>query len=193
MGLAFMDAAAQRHPCASQALRQLDSAYARLMQAPDDPTAQKNFFDAFPQSFFELEVLFGYRPDLLTPNLYESGYDYTTAFRTKLPTIPREQRVQRLISLFIGGHWEADTPNYLKEVLKDYMDAQPLTFFRLLSRRTPAEQLLFWQCFWQNPCYDPWLAGARNVYKKAAGKKYPREVRRMENAFRDFAGTIIGG
>ena len=114
-------------------------------------------------------------PSSFPPIFYASGYDYTEAFRSKIPAVPVETRIDRLITLFMDGHWEADAPSYLKEELHTYADAHPLAFFRLLSRRTPAEQRLFWQCYWQNPCKDPWLAAALSHYKKAAARKYPRE------------------
>gem|GEM_PF-449678 len=156
------------------------------------PARQKAFFEAFPKTFFELEVLFGYHPELIPSNLYASGYDYTEAFRNKIPAVPVETRIDRLITLFMDGHWEADAPSYLKEELHTYADAHPLAFFRLLARHTPAEQRLFWQCFWQNPCKDPWLATALSHYKKAAARKYPRETAVMMSAYRDFAGTLEG-
>ena len=152
----------------------------------------KGLFEAFPKTFFELEVLFGYYPELIPANLYASSDDYTEAFRSKIPAVPVETRIDRLITLFMDGHWEADAPSDLKEELHIYADAYPLAFFRLLARHTPAEQRLFWQCYWQNPCKDPWLAAALSHYKKAAARKYPRETAVMESAYREFAGTIEG-
>ena len=106
--------------------------------------------------------------------------------------MPVETRIDRLITLFMDGHWEADAPGYLKMELKAFANAHPLAFFRLLARHTPAEQRLFWQCYWQNPCKDPWLATALSHYKKAAARKYPRETAVMMSAYRDFAGTLEG-
>ena len=183
---------AQKAPDLSPAAQRLTEAYTALQQSPTDTARQKAFFGAFPKTFFELEVLFGYHPELIPANLYASGYDYTEAFRNKIPAVPVETRIDRLITLFMDGHWEADAPSYLKEELHTYADAHPLAFFRLLARHTPAEQRLFWQCFWQNPCKDPWLATALSHYKKAAARKYPRETAVMMSAYRDFAGTLEG-
>ncbi|MBF1059858.1 MAG: hypothetical protein HXL31_03105 [Prevotellaceae bacterium] len=185
-------ASAQNAAGTSPAQQKLSAAYAALLQQPGDTARQKAFFEAFPKTFFELEVLFGHHPELIPSNLYASGYDYTEAFRSKIPAVPVETRIDRLITLFMDGHWEADAPGYLKIELKAFADKQPLALFRLLSRRTPAEQRLFWQCYWQNPCKDPWLATALSHYKKAAARKYPRETAVMESAYREFAGTIEG-
>lgn len=185
-------ASAQNAAGTSPAQQKLSAAYAALLQQPGDTARQKAFFEAFPKTFFELEVLFGYYPELIPANLYASSDDYTEAFRSKIPAVPVETRIDRLITLFMDGHWEADAPSDLKEELHIYADAYPLAFFRLLARHTPAEQRLFWQCYWQNPCKDPWLAAALSHYKKAAARKYPRETAVMESAYREFAGTIEG-
>ena len=183
---------AQKAPDLSPAAQRLTEAYTALQQSPTDTARQKAFFEAFPKTFFELEVLFGYNPELIPANLYTEGPNYSTAFWTRLPAVPLDQRADRLIDLFTGGEWEADMPSYLKSELKAFADKQPLALFRLLSRRTPAEQRLFWQCYWQNPCKDPWLAAALSHYKKAAARKYPRETAVMESAYREFAGTVGG-
>lgn len=185
-------ASAQNAAGTSPAQQKLSAAYAALLQQPGDTARQKAFFEAFPKTFFELEVLFGYNPELIPSNLYTEGPNYSTAFWTRLPAVPLDQRADRLIDLFTGGEWEADMPSYLKSELKAFADKQPLALFRLLSRRTPAEQRLFWQCYWQNPCKDPWLATALSHYKKAAARKYPRETAVMESAYREFAGTVGG-
>ena len=185
-------ASAQNAAGTSPAQQKLSAAYAALLQQPEDTARQKAFFEAFPKTFFELEVLFGYNPELIPSNLYTEGPNYSTAFWTRLPAVPLDQRADRLIDLFTGGEWEADMPSYLKSELKAFADKQPLALFRLLSRRTPAEQRLFWQCYWQNPNNDPWLGTALSHYKKAAARKYPRETAVMESAYREFAGTIEG-
>ena len=185
-------ASAQNAAGTSPAQQKLSAAYAALLQQPGDTARQKAFFEAFPKTFFELEVLFGYNPELIPANLYTEGPNYSTAFWTRLPAVPLDQRADRLIDLFTGGEWEADMPSYLKSELKAFADKQPLALFRLLSRRTPAEQRLFWQCYWQNPCKDPWLAAALSHYKKAAARKFPRETAVMTSAYRDFAGTLEG-
>ena len=185
-------AQAQNAPALSPGAQRLAETYAALHQNPTDTARQKAFFEAFPKTFFELEVLFGYHPELIPANLYASGYDYTQAFRSKIPAVPVETRIDRLITLFMGGHWEADAPSYLMDELSTYANAHPLAFFQLLARHTPAEQRLFWQCYWQNPCKDPWLATALSHYKKAAARKYPRETAVMMSAYRDFAGTLEG-
>ena len=176
----------------SPAQQKLSAAYAALLQQPGDTARQKAFFDAFPRSFFELEVLFGYNPELIPSNLYTEGHNYSTAFWTRLPAVPLDQRADRLIDLLTGGEWEGDMPNYLKSELKAFADKEPLALFRLLSHRPQPVQRLFWQCYWQNPNNDPWLAAALSHYKKAAARKYPRETAVMESAYREFAGTVGG-
>ena len=183
---------AQKAPDLSPAARRLTEAYTALQQSPTDTARQKAFFEAFPKTFFELEVLFGYNPELIPANLYASGNDYTQAFRSKIPAVPVETRADRLIDLLTGGEWDGDMPNYLKSELKAFADKEPLTLFRLLSRRPQPVQRLFWQCYWQNPNNDPWLAAALSHYKKAAARKYPRETAVMESAYREFAGTVGG-
>ncbi len=185
-------AQAQNTANLSPSAQRLAETYAALHQNPTDTARQKAFFEAFPKTFFELEVLFGHHPELIPTNLYASGYDYTQAFRSKIPAVPVETRIDRLITLFMGGHWEADAPSYLNDELSTYANAHPLAFFQLLARHTPAEQRLFWQCYWQNPCKDPWLAAALSHYKKAAARKYPRETAVMVSAYHDFAGTLEG-
>lgn len=185
-------ATAQNASVLSPAQQKLSAAYAALLQQPGDTTRQRAFFDAFPRSFFELEVLFGHHPELIPANLYTEGLNYSMAFWTRLPAVPLDQRADRLIDLLTGGEWEADMPSYLKSELKAFADKQPLALFRLLSRRPLPVQRLFWQCYWQNPDKNPWMATALSHYKKAAARKYPRETAVMESAYREFAGTIGG-
>ena len=185
-------AQAQNTANLSPSAQRLAETYAALHQSPTDTARQKAFFEAFPKTFFELEVLFGYHPELIPANLYTEGLNYSMAFWTRLPAVPLDQRADRLIDLLTGGEWEADMPSYLKSELKAFADKQPLALFRLLSRRPLPVQRLFWQCYWQNPCKAPWLAAALSHYKKAAARKYPRETAVMMSAYRDFAGTLEG-
>ena len=49
---------AQKAPDLSPAAQRLTEAYTALQQSPTDTARQKAFFEAFPKTFFELEVLF---------------------------------------------------------------------------------------------------------------------------------------
>jgi hypothetical protein len=66
------------------------------------------------------------------------------------PAIPDSVYCDKLISLSIGGRWDADAPSALKTVLHKAMLMKTQSMFDRLSKQTRGFQLRFWQFYWSS-------------------------------------------
>ncbi len=75
----------------------------------DTPEAIERFFCAFPNSFKEMEDLFGYSEQNKAAPLYnyEDGVTILEYFKN-LTTIPKADYYNKYINICVGGVWEAD-------------------------------------------------------------------------------------
>lgn len=75
----------------------------------DDPVAVERFFCAFPNSFKEMEDLFGYSEQTKAAPLYRrvDGAPILEYFKN-LTTISKADYYNRYINICVGGVWEAD-------------------------------------------------------------------------------------
>jgi hypothetical protein len=75
----------------------------------DDPVAVERFFCAFPNSFKEMEDLFGFSEKNRGAPLYnyEDGAAILEYFKN-LTTIPKADYYNKYINICVGGVWEAD-------------------------------------------------------------------------------------
>lgn len=82
---------------------------AKTSDSPKNLEYGRNFFDAFPNSFNEMQELFGYDDQKGAAPLYTnpSGENIIQYF-SKLNTIPKDKYYNKYINICINGIWEAD-------------------------------------------------------------------------------------
>lgn len=128
---------------------QLNSAYRTLSINPDNKEAQEQFFKAFPKNWSEFIITYQYDDsedyDL---TMYFLADDHITTLGEKLTLIDKYTYYKRLISLGIGGSWDADAPNYLKSLLHSKMKENTTTMLECLSQLDREKQLQFWTFYW---------------------------------------------
>ena len=155
-----------------------------LQKSPNDSIKQRNYFNAFPLNFPDLLVALGYTS---FSDPLPDCEDYVFTFRD-LTYISEEEKMVRLSHIMLGGFWQADGVNFTFDIMKDLMSKNPDRAFRIISRLTECQQILFWQCYWQNPCEDPSLEKDFNLFYSTPG--YNRERQVMKEAYESFKGDL---
>ena len=168
----------------NEKVRLLEKSLKELQQSPADSVRQRNFFNAFPQSFPDLLVTFGYTS--FSEPLLDYG-DYVAAFRD-LKFISEEEKMIRLSHLMIGGFWQADGVNMTHYIMKELMSKNSDRALGIVSRLTECQQILFWECYWQNPCEDPSLEKNFKLFYSISGFNRERQI--MKQAYESFKGEL---
>lgn len=166
------------------AKERLIQAYHALCQQPDDSTRQVAFFQAYPATYSEVQVCFGYnrfqKPDL-------DYVAYTQAFE-QLRYISDSQKIAHLFNVMVGGYWQADAHSAHVDILQKLMQKDTKLAFSIIAKESIQRQTLFWQYYWQNPCMDPSLERDYNLYNKIAGHKAEKKI--MKQAYDLFRGEL---
>lgn len=166
------------------AKERLIQAYHALCQQPDDSVRQVAFFQAYPATYSEVQVCFGYnrfqKPDL-------DYVAYSQAFE-QLHYISDSQKITHLFNMLVGGYWQADAHNAHFGILKDLMKKAPKQAFSIIAKESIQRQTLFWQYYWQGPAVDPSQKEDYNTYYKIAG--YNAEKKVMTEAYALFRGKL---
>ena len=164
--------------------QQLERAFAELRAQPTDSLKQRAFFQAYPETFTELQECFAFnrfKPEEL---------DYTAyldLFR-KMNFVSVEEKMERLFSLMVCGYWQADATCMHFDLMRELMLEDPERTFALVSKENKARQILFWQCFWQEPEVTGYQAQRMLTLRQAKG--YEAEKRIMLAAYEDFRGVL---
>ena len=165
-------------------LQQLERVFVELRAHPRDSLKQRAFFQAYPETFAELQECFvfnRFKPEEL---------DYTAyldLFR-KMNFVSVEEKMERLFSLMVCGYWQADAPNFHVDLMQRMMRKQPQLAFSILKKERRVRQILFWQYYWQNPVKDPSQEQDLKLYTQVRG--YDVEKRIMRAAYEDFRGEL---
>ena len=165
-------------------LQQLERAFAELRAQPTDSLKQRAFFQAYPETFAELQECFAFnrfKPEEL---------DYTAyldLFR-KMNFVSVEEKMERLFSLMVCGYWQADATCMHFDLMRELMLEDPERAFALVSKENKARQILFWQCFWQEPEVTGYQAQRMLTLRQAKG--YEAEKRIMLAAYENFRGVL---
>lgn len=163
---------------------QLNQSFRALVKGPNTYKKQKAFFDAFPSSFIEFMMVYGYfHYPKFDKTMYSKGNDHINKGLTMLNLIPDTTYCDKLISLGISGQWDADAPTYLQELLHKTMQNHLNTMFQRLSLKWHSEQFSFWFFYFNSPLptqlYKNDFERIRNLEKDP----FPNVVKEMESAF----------
>jgi len=106
----------------------------------------QQFFDAFPNSFNEFNEIYGYvnnKPAIL----YFEADKHIIELFNKLRNINDTLYFKKLISIAIGGHWDADAVNYFQNGLKNRVINNPELTIYVLKNRSKKDIKSFWYFF----------------------------------------------
>lgn len=146
---------------------------------------QKLFFDEFPNTFKELNDLYGFNND--TPAiLYDYYYNHIIGLFAKLNIIDDKMYYQKLISIAIGGKWDADGIGAFQQVLNEYALKNPILIFNILENKNDEEIRSFWYFFFDGPHPD------KNIPKELIKMKVinPKIYALMEEARSDVLKNV---
>jgi hypothetical protein len=161
----------------------LNSSYRELVRYPKSVEIQKEFLDAFPDTWKSFLRTYDFYPkgDL---TMYKLGYDHIVNGLGKLITLlPDSVYCDKLIELSIGGRWEADAPNYLQMVVRQTMQKKPEVMFQRLSLLWQGDIFPFWYFFFHSLYSTKEDIHLYSELHDKMQKKYPMIVKDMEVAF----------
>jgi hypothetical protein len=150
------------------------------MQDTASSVFQMDFFNAFPVSFMQFYQIYAYPG----PN-YDVSSKHIEAFRN-LTQISPASYCKRLITLAIGGRWDADAVSYLKSLIHDYTKKNPKMLLSGLSEYSRGYQLRFWQFYWSSLAATHEYQSKYNKLRAILYPISPEQIRIMDIAF-EFA------
>jgi len=128
--------------------KELKGYYAKAKS--DDKEYQVKFFDAFPASFLLFNQLYGYNGNTYHV-LYEESQKHVSLFCELRNTVTKEKYYEKLISLGLNGHWDADAVSYLQHCMEKYIEEDlPLTV-STLENYSDKEIKSFWYFLFDGP------------------------------------------
>lgn len=164
--------------------QQLERAFAELRAQPTDSLKQRAFFQAYPETFAELQECFvsnRFKPEELDYIAYIGAFEGMTY-------VTNAEKMKRLFSLMVCGYWQADAMCMHFDLMRELMLEDPERAFAVVSKENKARQILFWQCFWQEPEVTGYQAQRMLTLRQAKG--YEAEKRIMLGAYEDFRGVL---
>lgn len=168
----------------------LNNAYRNLMEIPNDPKAQKAYFDAFPATWKDYNMTYQFFPnDNYDLTMYSLADRQVRAFGD-LTSILDAIYCNKLINIAVGARLEADAPNYLKGLLWEKMKMKMDCMFTTLSHLRKGHRMEFWGFYWSNIVESKEITEEFNRLKKLNEKKYPEEVEIMTDAFKYFNNGV---
>jgi hypothetical protein len=114
--------------------QKLSQALSQLQKTPDDPSAQGEYLEGFPQNYKDFLELF----DLGRP-LYDDSYEYVEAV-SSLAKNHEAEVGKLLVELSKDAHYEADAPGYLRNAMAAYGSQYTKTFLARLKSLPAAKQ-----------------------------------------------------
>lgn len=166
----------------------LNSSYRELVRNPKSEELQKEFLNAFPNTWKSFLRTYDFYPEKdLT--MYKLGYDHIVNGLGKLITLlPDSVYCNKLIELSIGGRWEADAPNYLQMVVRQTMQKKPEVMFQRLSLLWQGDVFPFWYFFFHSLHSTKEDMRLYSELHNKMQRKYPQIVKDMEIAFAVSSG-----
>ena len=101
------------------------------------------FFLSFPDNFNAFNEIYGYS-DKDGPGQLYNQYDRDLKYFCDSINVKIEDKINKLISLSIGGKWDADAVSELQRCVRQEIGTQPKIFFELLSQKSAEELKAFW-------------------------------------------------
>lgn len=129
----------------------INKSYRILAEHPTDKTAQKLFFEAFPNSWPEFISTYKYSDspgyNLSMYKLYQKHCD---AFINYLYDIESIKFCQKLVELAIGARIDYDAPNTLRSMQHTAMQKRREDMISAIRTLLISDRLLYWQFYWSS-------------------------------------------
>lgn len=130
---------------------------------------EENFFNEFPGTFNELNLLYGYIENKPAP-LYEESELHILGLFNTLTAINDTVYYKKIISIAIGGHWDADAINFFQHGLEQRVITKPELTVSILKKLPNSQISSFWYFYFDGPHpqkqIDPALLKIKLIDKK---------------------------
>ncbi|HEY9533071.1 MAG TPA: hypothetical protein VIQ77_00980 [Mucilaginibacter sp.] len=107
---------------------------------------QLQFFDAFPDSFKQLNKLYADKDGPLSSVAHEHIYLFNG-----LNNINDTLYYKKIISIGIGGHWDADAIDFFQQGLRNKILGNPELTATILKNLSTKKILSFWRFYFDGP------------------------------------------
>ena len=109
---------------------------------------KQSFFDAFPRTFDQFQLLYGFDDVEGAAPLYDNAVDHIPKLFFRLgDAIPKERFLQKIVSIAIGGRWDADAVNYFQRGLRQTVMRDVTGAAAVIGTLSEEDQLAFWYFF----------------------------------------------
>jgi hypothetical protein len=111
---------------------------------------RQKFFDEFPGTFSRLNELYGY-DNGKAAILYDDAENHIIKLFNNLDSINDTLYYNKIITIAIGGHWDADAINYFQYGLKQRVEKNPELAVFILEKNTTENVKSFWHFYFDQP------------------------------------------
>ena len=169
----------------------LNNAYRALLQNPQSPKLQLDFFRAFPRNWDDFNSTYKYSDkDGYDLSMYSQAYEHIKAL-AECYAINDTLYCNKLIALSVGASLDVDAPNHLQGLLHYTMQQRNDVFLYCLAKIEKGHQMQFWQFYWSNivdgQSQEKEFEELYNINKK----KYPCLMKTMSIAFEYFNTGVL--
>jgi hypothetical protein len=135
------------HAQNSQALiaksKRLKQLYNMAVNSSNGDFAKQQFFNEFPNTFKELNDLYGYETNKPAP-LYEDGIGHIHELFNNLTNINDTLYYKKIIAIATDAHYDADAINYFHDGLQKRILDKPALALYLLRDKTEKDIINVW-------------------------------------------------
>ena len=129
---------------------QVKATYQKLANSNYSKEAQKEYFDAFPDSFNSFMALFGCSDDFVKCG-HLDYLDYFDAFFDKLLSIDKEIYLSKGVNIFIKGYWQSDAVGVFQDEMQVKIKESFKIFYQVLKKHSKEEIKSFWHFYFDGP------------------------------------------
>jgi len=147
------------------------------------------FFATFPNSFSELEAIYGYA-EVAMP-LYHVANEHIDFLFDERKDIDMRLFVEKICTVGINGKWEADAVNYFQNHVSVLLHLPPMTrhVVEFLNTKTKSEIESFWRFVMDDPVprkdyFAEIYPAVRKIDKKQA-RMIKKEWQKMQKAYKN--------
>ena len=152
---------------------------------------QRLFFDAFPTSGEDYELIFGFHPELRDSSLYDCAADMVEAF-WRHDAIPDSLFYSKVAAVTCGLRYDADAPYYWQAHLESLLVRQDRDAEALINRVASlpiGDQMRFWSFVWSTTLDDEGQS-RRDFHRGYILRKHPQMAPVYDSAREFFFNGI---
>lgn len=112
---------------------------------------EQEFFDEFPNTFDQLNKLYGYDSTTDKGPLYFEAENHIIKLFNNLKTINDTLYYKKIVLIAIGGTWDGDAINYFQNGLHAKVENDPGLIVYILKSMNAQDEESFWRFYFDEP------------------------------------------